>query len=196
MAGVSGVNFALTGKKANKFLARNLYVTNKTNDMPYPEFMVAPMRRELTDLGFEELKTPEDVQSFVNRKDDLALVVVNSVCGCAASNARPGVRKALEHPQAPAPKSPFSQEWKRMPWTKCEPISCPIPRPLPVLLFSKGVNCCISSSATVSKARAQTRSLHAYPPCSRRSLNRPLSPPVSKAMEAYCLIWRGDRISR
>jgi putative YphP/YqiW family bacilliredoxin len=104
MAGVSGVNFALTGKKANKFLARNLYVTNKTNDMPYPEFMVAPMRRELTDLGFEELKTPEDVQSFFNRKDDLALVVVNSVCGCAASNARPGVRKALEHPQAPSAK--------------------------------------------------------------------------------------------
>jgi len=68
MAGVSGVNFALTGKKANKFLARNLYVTNKTNDMPYPEFMVAPMRRELTDLGFEELKTPEDVQSLSTGK--------------------------------------------------------------------------------------------------------------------------------
>jgi putative YphP/YqiW family bacilliredoxin len=64
--------------------------------MPYPEFMVAPMRRELTDLGFEELRTPEQVQDFVNRKDDLALVVVNSVCGCAAANARPGIRKALE----------------------------------------------------------------------------------------------------
>jgi putative YphP/YqiW family bacilliredoxin len=72
--------------------------------MPYPEFMVAPMRRELTDLGFEELKTPQDVQSFVDRKDQMALVVVNSVCGCAASNARPGVRKALEHPLAPASK--------------------------------------------------------------------------------------------
>ncbi len=69
--------------------------------MPYPEFMVAPMRRELTDLGFEELRSPEQVQDFVNRKDDLALVVVNSVCGCAAANARPGIRKALEHASAP-----------------------------------------------------------------------------------------------
>jgi len=69
--------------------------------MPYPEFMVAPMRKELTDLGFEELRTPDQVQEFVNRQDDLALVVVNSVCGCAAANARPGIRKALEHASAP-----------------------------------------------------------------------------------------------
>ena len=69
--------------------------------MPYPEFMVAPMRKELTDLGFEELRTPEQVQDFVSRKDDTALVVVNSVCGCAAANARPGIRKALEDSKAP-----------------------------------------------------------------------------------------------
>jgi putative YphP/YqiW family bacilliredoxin len=70
--------------------------------MPYPEFMVAPMRRELTELGFEELKSPEEVREFVDRKDQVALVVVNSVCGCAAANARPGVRQALSHPKAPA----------------------------------------------------------------------------------------------
>ncbi len=64
--------------------------------MPYSELMVAPMRAELASIGFEELRTAEDVERFMNDGEGSALLVLNSVCGCAAGQARPGVRKALE----------------------------------------------------------------------------------------------------
>src|ERR671912_3005757 len=65
--------------------------------MPYPEIMIRPMREELTRLGAEELKTPEQVdEALLNSKGTL-MVVVNSICGCAAGKARPGVARALEH---------------------------------------------------------------------------------------------------
>lgn len=60
----------------------------------YPEEMVKPMRDELVRAGFKELKSPEEVESSLNQKG-LSLVVVNSVCGCAAAGARPGVLNAL-----------------------------------------------------------------------------------------------------
>lgn len=63
--------------------------------MPYPEFFVAPMRAELIDLGFEELRTPAAVDAAVKETKGTLLVVVNSVCGCAAGKARPGVALAL-----------------------------------------------------------------------------------------------------
>lgn len=63
----------------------------------YPEFIAAPMRKELTDIGFEELKTTDQVTEALTKDDKTVLVVVNSVCGCAAANARPGVRMALEN---------------------------------------------------------------------------------------------------
>lgn len=59
------------------------------------------MREELTRIGFKELLTPEDVDGFMAEKSGTALLVVNSVCGCAAGMARPGVRLALQ--QAPRP---------------------------------------------------------------------------------------------
>lgn len=59
--------------------------------------MVEPMRKELTQLGVEELRTPEEVDSaFEEAQDETMLLVINSVCGCAAGNARPAVAKALE----------------------------------------------------------------------------------------------------
>ena len=67
----------------------------------YPEFFVAPMREELTNLGVEELRTSEAVDEAVARKGTV-MVVVNSVCGCAAGKARPGISMALEHPLRPA----------------------------------------------------------------------------------------------
>lgn len=70
--------------------------------MAYPEFMVAPMRKELTDIGFTELKTPEEVDSSLSSPQGTALVVVNSVCGCAAANARPAVKKAIQNDKKPA----------------------------------------------------------------------------------------------
>ena len=60
-----------------------------------------PMRQELTSIGFEELSTPEAVDSFVLDKDSSAILVINSVCGCAAGQARPGVRLALESESRP-----------------------------------------------------------------------------------------------
>ena len=65
--------------------------------MPYPEFFVAPMRAELVDLGFEELRTPQAVDDAVRNAKGTLLVVVNSVCGCAAGKARPGIALALRH---------------------------------------------------------------------------------------------------
>ena len=64
--------------------------------MPYPEHFVAPMREELTRLGFEELRTPGQVDAAVDRQGTV-MIVVNSVCGCAAGKARPGVALALNH---------------------------------------------------------------------------------------------------
>lgn len=65
--------------------------------MIYPEPMVAPMRAELTRLGVQELRTAADVAESLGNAKGTALVVVNSVCGCAARNARPAVASALQH---------------------------------------------------------------------------------------------------
>ena len=64
--------------------------------MPYPEMMIAPMRAEVTRLGVQELKTVEDVDTAIGSLEGTALVFVNSMCGCAAAGARPGLAKALE----------------------------------------------------------------------------------------------------
>jgi putative YphP/YqiW family bacilliredoxin len=67
----------------------------------YDEHFVTPMRRELTEIGFTELRTPEQVDAEVKDGKGTTLVVVNSICGCAARNARPAVRVALENPLKP-----------------------------------------------------------------------------------------------
>lgn len=70
--------------------------------MPYPEMLVAPMRAELTNGGFTELKTANDVVTFMEGNQDTILVMVNSVCGCAAGSARPGVLKSLNGDKTPS----------------------------------------------------------------------------------------------
>ena len=67
----------------------------------YPEEMVRPMREELTRLGFKEMRTPQEVEALLSSASGTALVVVNSICGCAAGKARPGVALALSHPHRP-----------------------------------------------------------------------------------------------
>lgn len=69
--------------------------------MPYPEEMCAPMRVELTSAGFEEMKTKDDVDNIFSNQYDSLLVFVNSVCGCAAGSARPGVIMSLENNKKP-----------------------------------------------------------------------------------------------
>ena len=67
----------------------------------YDERLVAPMREELTRLGVEELRTPEDVDAKLKDAPGTTLVVVNSVCGCSARNARPAAAKAVHHATRP-----------------------------------------------------------------------------------------------
>jgi putative YphP/YqiW family bacilliredoxin len=69
--------------------------------VPYSELMVRPMREELTSAGVEELRTPQEVDAFMNETSGTAMLVVNSVCGCAAGMARPGVRLALAGDRRP-----------------------------------------------------------------------------------------------
>lgn len=63
--------------------------------MPYPEMLVAPMRKQLEDVGFKSLMTPAEVENELNKKQGTQLLVFNSVCGCAAGTARPGVIQAV-----------------------------------------------------------------------------------------------------
>jgi len=67
----------------------------------YPEEMVKPMKAELTEAGFQELYTAQDVDSAL-AKEGTTLVVINSVCGCAARNARPGAKMSLDNVKKPA----------------------------------------------------------------------------------------------
>ena len=67
----------------------------------YDERFVTPMRRELTELGFREMRTADEVDDQMKEKKGTMLVVVNSVCGCSARMARPAVRIALENPLKP-----------------------------------------------------------------------------------------------
>lgn len=68
--------------------------------MPYPDYLTAPMRQELTALGARECKTAADVDQAL-QGDGVVMMVVNSVCGCAAGRARPGIALALEHQPRP-----------------------------------------------------------------------------------------------
>ena len=67
----------------------------------YSEEMVAPMRTDIASAGVTELKTVEDVEQVLNKTEGTTLVLVNSVCGCAAANARPAVKMAIQNSKVP-----------------------------------------------------------------------------------------------
>ena len=69
--------------------------------MPYPESFIGPMRQELTRLGVKELRTAEQVDELLKHTHGTVMVVVNSMCGCAAGKARPGIARALQHAVKP-----------------------------------------------------------------------------------------------
>ena len=69
--------------------------------MPYPESFIGPMREELTRLGVQELKTAAQVDDVLRRTPGTVMIVVNSMCGCAAGKARPGIARALQHQVKP-----------------------------------------------------------------------------------------------
>jgi putative YphP/YqiW family bacilliredoxin len=68
----------------------------------YPAELVAPMSKDLVSVGFESLETPQEVAEVLENQEGTALLVVNSVCGCAAAMARPGVKIALQNEKHPA----------------------------------------------------------------------------------------------
>ncbi len=69
--------------------------------MPYSEILIKPMREDLTRIGVEETRTPEQVEDALRNTKGTLLVVVNSVCGCAAGKARPGIALALQSDTRP-----------------------------------------------------------------------------------------------
>jgi len=69
--------------------------------MPYSEILIKPMREDLTNVGVEETRTPAQVEDAIKNTKGTLLVVVNSVCGCAAGRARPGVAMALQNEARP-----------------------------------------------------------------------------------------------
>ena len=69
--------------------------------MPYPEYLIAPMRQEMVDMGARECRSVADVDDVL-KSPGVVMMVVNSVCGCAAGKARPGIAMALQHNQRPA----------------------------------------------------------------------------------------------
>jgi putative YphP/YqiW family bacilliredoxin len=73
----------------------------KESEMPYPEYLIAPMRGEMTEMGARELRTVEAVDDVVKNSPGVVMMVVNSVCGCAAGKARPGIAIAMRHGNRP-----------------------------------------------------------------------------------------------
>lgn len=68
----------------------------------YPPELVQPMKEDLTSVGFNQLTTPEDVDEIIENSGESLLLVVNSVCGCAAGNMRPGVKLSLQNDKVPS----------------------------------------------------------------------------------------------
>ena len=69
--------------------------------MPYPETMIAPMREDLRRIGFHELRTAPEVDNALAKERRTTLLVVNSMCGCAAGAARPAIGMSLQHQHKP-----------------------------------------------------------------------------------------------
>lgn len=104
----------------------------------YPEFMVAPMRKELTDVGFQELLTPEQVEQTLEQEQETALVVVNSVCGCAAGAARPGVRQSLNGAKKPTKLYTVFAGMETDAVNKAREFFAPYPPSSPAIALFKG----------------------------------------------------------
>ncbi len=104
----------------------------------YPEELVKPMRDELVNAGFQELKTIEDVENII-KKEGTTLIVVNSVCGCAAGTARPGVIASLQLDKTPNNLSTVFAGVDVESTTKAREMMIPFPPSSPsVALFKDG----------------------------------------------------------
>lgn len=105
----------------------------------YPEDLVAPMREDLTSVGFQELHTSEAVDELLTKKEGTVLVVVNSVCGCAAAMARPGVKMALNSDKKPDTLATVFAGMEKEAVDKARAYMAPFPPSSPsIALFKDG----------------------------------------------------------
>lgn len=103
----------------------------------YPVELTTPISKDLTDFGFEGLTQPEDVEGVLENKEGTVLLVVNSVCGCAAANARPGAKLAVTAGKSQINSSLFLQVLTKPLWKKRENICFLILLHRPPLHFLK-----------------------------------------------------------
>jgi putative YphP/YqiW family bacilliredoxin len=104
----------------------------------YPEEMCTPMRADLTDAGYEELKTAEAVESALS-SEGTVLVMINSVCGCAAGNARPAAKAAAQHSKLPNKLTTVFAGQDKEAVTKVREFALPYPPSSPsIILFKDG----------------------------------------------------------
>ncbi len=105
----------------------------------YPPELVAPMAKDLTDHGFTALKSASEVENVIKNSDEPLLLVINSVCGCAAANARPGAKMSLDHEKAPAELYTVFAGVDREATTKARELMIPYPPSSPsIALFKDG----------------------------------------------------------
>jgi len=105
----------------------------------YPEELVQPMRQDLTAVGFQEFKTSEEVSQLLDQEQDTVLMVINSVCGCAAGTARPGVKLAVaESPKKPKVLATVFAGMDKEAVAKVREYTLPYPPSSPSIALFKG----------------------------------------------------------
>jgi putative YphP/YqiW family bacilliredoxin len=104
----------------------------------YPEEICTPMRLDLTEAGFEEMKTAEAVSSVLDEKEGTVLVMINSVCGCAAGNARPAVKMAAKHAKVPTKLTTVFAGQDKEAVAKVRDYCLPYPPSSPSIALFKG----------------------------------------------------------
>ena len=105
----------------------------------YPEELVQPMRQDLTVVGFQEFKTSEEVSQLLDQEQDTVLMVINSVCGCAAGTARPGVKLAVaESPKTPKVLATVFAGMDKEAVAKVREYTLPYPPSSPSIALFKG----------------------------------------------------------
>lgn len=104
----------------------------------YPAELVMPMAKDLTDFGFEGLETAEAVDSLFNNPDENFLLVVNSVCGCAAANARPAAKLAMTHSKKPVKAYTVFAGFDKEATAKAREYLMPYPPSSPAIALFKG----------------------------------------------------------
>ena len=118
------------------YLCIQIIKTKKRN--MYPAELIKPMREDLTNVGFEELHTAESVEAAI-AKEGTTLIIVNSVCGCAAANARPGARMSLQNAKRPGNLTTVFAGVDREATNKAREFMIPFPPSSPCMaLFKDG----------------------------------------------------------